>query len=281
MEPDLTDLPSTLYHYTSQAGLLGIVSEMGIRATDIHYLNDGCEFHLCLDITEEYLANIAKIPGTGLRGRVIDAFRRWLERVAGPQVFVASFTEEGDLLSQWRGYGSPGDAFALGFDSAALVGAVLPFWRLARCLYTEPEHMAAIETYVEERLTLAEKYVGDFPEQDLEESIDSKGFEFVANLVRLAPVLKDSSFAEEKEWRLISPWRTKGSSIVVNFRPGRHTLIPYCDFPLGDFRSDRLDVIVGPGQHPLLSQRAVGAFLQSQECQSYAVRVSSVPFRDW
>jgi len=34
--------------------------------------------------------------------------------------YVASFCEDGNLLSQWRGYGSPGSGFNLGFVSKGI-----------------------------------------------------------------------------------------------------------------------------------------------------------------
>jgi hypothetical protein len=42
--------PEILYHYTSQAGLIGILDTRTIWASKIHYLNDSREFALALDI---------------------------------------------------------------------------------------------------------------------------------------------------------------------------------------------------------------------------------------
>ena len=35
-----TDIPSPLYHYTSQAGLFGIIQDRQIWATNVLFLND-------------------------------------------------------------------------------------------------------------------------------------------------------------------------------------------------------------------------------------------------
>ena len=44
--------------------------------------------------------------------------------------FIASFTEDGDLLSQWRGYGAGGDGVSIGFDlnklSLSVIDSVFP-----------------------------------------------------------------------------------------------------------------------------------------------------------
>jgi hypothetical protein len=38
-------VPEFLYHYTSQDGLLGIISSASLWATNISYMNDATEFH--------------------------------------------------------------------------------------------------------------------------------------------------------------------------------------------------------------------------------------------
>ncbi len=90
--------------------------------------------------------------------------------------------------------------------------------------------MAAVGEYVNEHLRRTEQYVQDLPDQNLDKTIGSKGFEFAANLMWLAPTLKDGSFREEREWRLVSAWRTRGSSLEVLHRRGGHTLIPHCEY---------------------------------------------------
>ncbi|OLD27475.1 MAG: hypothetical protein AUJ04_03935 [Acidobacteria bacterium 13_1_40CM_3_55_6] len=42
--------PQILYHYTSQEGLMGIITERCIWASKIHYLNDSEEFSIALDL---------------------------------------------------------------------------------------------------------------------------------------------------------------------------------------------------------------------------------------
>ena len=48
--------PLTLYHYTDQAGLLGIMESRRLWATKVQYLNDFMEFGLAVDIAKKKLA---------------------------------------------------------------------------------------------------------------------------------------------------------------------------------------------------------------------------------
>tara|TARA_R110002049_G_scaffold150602_5_gene313737 strand:+ start:9611 stop:9868 length:258 start_codon:yes stop_codon:yes gene_type:complete len=46
---------STLYHYSSLAGVLGIVSSGELRASDIRYMNDSAELRHTLDVLRNYI----------------------------------------------------------------------------------------------------------------------------------------------------------------------------------------------------------------------------------
>ena len=49
---------NTLYHYTSQKGLLGILKDQKIWATHVQYLNDSTEFHFAIDLARSVLKSI-------------------------------------------------------------------------------------------------------------------------------------------------------------------------------------------------------------------------------
>jgi hypothetical protein len=47
---------TTLYHYTTQAGLLGIIKEREIWATHTQHLNDQREYRLAIDMVSAEIA---------------------------------------------------------------------------------------------------------------------------------------------------------------------------------------------------------------------------------
>ena len=104
------------YHYTDATGLIGILTSHRLWATDTRFLNDPSEGRF---LPEKLLALMAgKVGGLSARERdVIDAIRR---NLASPRdtssTFSVSFCADGDLLSQWRGYGSFGTGYAIGLD---------------------------------------------------------------------------------------------------------------------------------------------------------------------
>jgi hypothetical protein len=135
-----------LYHYTSEAGLQGIVENDNIWATDIHFLNDWTEFgHVFNEkslgsFVESFLAALPTDIDRDARQITLDGvlskrnFPILLDIIEGgpphgrpKEAFICSFTADaiaggnpGDRLSQWRGYSRSSQGFSLGFDSAFL-----------------------------------------------------------------------------------------------------------------------------------------------------------------
>lgn len=109
--------PQTLYHYTTSAGLRGILQSGVIWLTDIFALNDPSELRHSVSHAEALLHLEAR------RGHPAAAvFARHFAEIMmdAPTVvahfFVASFSQNGDDLGQWRAYGDDGRGIALGFE---------------------------------------------------------------------------------------------------------------------------------------------------------------------
>jgi hypothetical protein len=118
-------------------------------------------------------------------------------------------------------------------------------WYLAPCVYKPAKQVEIIRLLVEE--VLEEHLSGDYgfsaAEKDEEGiSLRGSGGSLLAYLNRYAPILKDESFSEEKEWRVISR-PLINQSADFSFREGQSLLIPYSKLQL----SFRLrEVVIGP-----------------------------------
>ncbi len=92
--------PPVLYHYTTPSGFLGITETGTIWATGIHYLNDSQEFHHALSLfASELRRRASESPDK-------NQFFEWLadsvKNIRELKIFVCSFSQDQDLLSQWR-----------------------------------------------------------------------------------------------------------------------------------------------------------------------------------
>jgi hypothetical protein len=109
--------PRITYHYTSQAGLLGIFSSRTIWASAIQYLNDASEFAFARGVVGNAVSEL-EVLSKHQRAVVEIAMRRFTE---GGIVHhcATSFSEEPDLLSQWRAYCPATGGYSIGFTSDA------------------------------------------------------------------------------------------------------------------------------------------------------------------
>ena len=102
-----------LFHYTSLSALQSILRDRCLWATDLRYFSDAAVKHLMNALH----AGIQKRIQEGGATEALQQFREWLsERLPqGDMVFAASFSAQGDLLSQWRAYCPPGKGVSLCF----------------------------------------------------------------------------------------------------------------------------------------------------------------------
>src|SRR5229473_2809916 len=98
--------PRTLYHYTTQAGLLGIIKCRCLWTTNIFYLNDSREFNYALELAHADLKE--RISGPAARKEQKQFYENALMTLGGiaPSALeafclhVGSFSAKDDSLSQ-------------------------------------------------------------------------------------------------------------------------------------------------------------------------------------
>src|SRR5262249_270640 len=123
-----------------------------------------------------------------------------LSAEAQAEIYVSSFTENPDQLSQWRAYCPPSGGDAIGFAGKALAESTGPTRNrfLASCVYDLHLQERLVSTLVGDVAMLAESDRHAGLEHD---RIFRESFKLLGRLLPLvAPVLKDSSFSEENEW---------------------------------------------------------------------------------
>jgi hypothetical protein len=277
--------PESLFHYTTQTGLLGIIKNKEIWATHTQYLNDRREFLHALSLVKE---EIAKMLGDAKEVRTRELLTEMEQGVYGREainICVCSFSADKDSLPQWRGYGASSSGYAVGFNGSFLgeIAHGNNFY-LVRCIYDEASQRAIIRALLEE--VLEENIERDRVRQD---AFLPDGGNLCAYLNRFAPVFKDSSFESEREWRLISP--PLGCKFErFDFRAGHSMVVPYFRLPL--FANDLLfqvhEVVIGPTPHPDQSVLSVQSLLVSERLsgggvvtQKVPVIVSRIPYRNW
>ena len=186
---------------------------------------------------------------------------------------VASFSRNGDVLSQWRGY-NDGYGFSLGFDDQAVNSAAQSqHFELCPVAYERAEHFEAMQAKF--NLLFRELEGGGRP-------LNVLMMLWWQSILRLVTVLKNGHFREEAEVRLFAGGAADTDSIKV--RATTKTLIPYVQMQL-----DRtapllqphhslgiIEVIVGPAMSA--NQRFAAECLLQQHHIDARVHTSSIPY---
>jgi hypothetical protein len=249
------------------------VQSRKLWATNIHYLNDFEEFKHGLEIGRRVVKRKLR-TASGSSRALLERLETVGDQFGRVNIFVSSFTEEGDILSQWRGYSSAGGV-SLGFIVSELnqIAARAQF-RLIKCIYNDVQKEVLAEEFVDDALRRFSTS-GDFSS----DAVEQVAFSYMSLYLPIAAAFKNMAFREENEWRLISHLIPFDHPQVA-VRATSTMLIPYFELsldlgvdPKGNSIIGLEHVIVGPTREKINISNAVGF-----ACSRYAVRNVGVTF---
>ena len=292
-----TNPVAPLFLYTDIKGLLGIAESKEIWATDARILNDRSELEYVADITEKII-NIRMFTEPESREelrQLKETLQVWRPTHSRPgAIYVCSFSESGNQLSQWRGYCPKGGGISIGFDAVDLHTSMLPRGAITvKVCYKPEEQEAAVKGMLSYLL------YGDLSPiyQEASRSESAKDV-FTEMLSIVAPVLKHPAFSEEAEWRLIYSkqyasifrsmaaahpemlpenlpvWRTR-------YREALQMLVPYVALPLTEPNESLCidSVTCGPSPDEALFEETVRGYLDAIGVRVGTYRRSGIPLR--
>ena len=286
-------VPPTLYHYTNVAGLHGMLSSFMLWLSDAALMNDPLEgtwvhhrakiiaaevlgeSSFALQVMNEIETQLAApdLWDKSLRNDDSDP-RHWAALFdAARPAFIASFTEEGDLLSQWRGYGARGRGVAIGFDLNKLDPCVIqsPFGEV-RPTVIKVEYDTERQDNEVKSILMDAKAVHDIHIDRL--SVNHDAALYFTRLfyypIRdafywLRWEFKSPHYSEEKEWRLVANplgFMRNKSRIVDDL------IVPYMEMPLPQIPGKPTgqlaipEIVLGPRCSPSLL-RGIRGLLQN------------------
>jgi hypothetical protein len=288
--------PRTLFHYTNGVALQGILESNRFWATHAQYLNDSTELIYVYDFikaaVEKHIGKQAPAAINEL-GRQITTLLDPLHLHDFLTAYIVCFCEEGDLLSQWRGYGSGGvGGYALGLDAkqtGGRLGLMTPEQdlELFRVIYDRSVQGALIDSIVSRTFDVL---------RSIEEKHGSNAAwaaMFVCTTFvqrELATCLicfKNPAFSEEREWRIVHVKPSNKAGADVKHRVTATNIIPYVELDLspqaGPFhnRVPLTKVIYGPSPHPDLLHASLTTMLQryGYHWPLTEVQSSTIPLR--
>lgn len=264
------------YHYTDAAGLIGIVTSHRLWATDIRFLNDPSEGRF---LPEKILGLMESRASRPSARKIVDEIRRKLVHPREESgTFSVSFCANGDLLSQWRGYGHFGKGYSIGLDIHK--GPHAQLGALYDVCYGE-EHLEDIAN------DLLDIYVSASEKWGHESMCEE-----AATLLRaLASSFKDPSYEGEQESRIVLGYTKRDNYLFENEAPLKfHSrggdIIPYIPLALNLMKdgdpTPKLPIrriITGPGVDFERNRSSLTRLLEDNGYKNVEIVPSSVPFR--
>ena len=278
------DTPALLYHYTDIAGLIGSCSSRSLRATNLRFMNDAKELSHAWKLMRDVLAEARERATLHSQVELIEEIERTtsVDWAGYPDFYSVSFTANGDLLSQWRGYGSSGGGYAIGFDAAGLVPTPSshpqPERFLNRVIYDESTQLRFLRGAADAMLALFATV--DSTGSDLTES-RARVFSAMGELIGFAFCFKDPAWAEEQEWRAVHVL-PHGELEGVQFRPDSGVAMPYISLAMGTGPDGKLpirEIVQGPRVNTDTAVRSLELLLAANGYSDVDITVSSVPLR--
>ena len=273
-------MPTSLFHYASAQGLLGIIGENKLWFSDAAFMNDGSESTYGVALTgaviDELLADSSaeeENAGNALKselGVAMNAFQ--------PAIFCMS--ERNNLLNQWRDYGRDIVPYSIELDVQSFtqtVGASFPVF-LTKIVYDENIQKQLIRQLLQAIRGKSLEIKGDrpsIPDDEAEPLLRGAAVQIVSLITRF----KNPAFAAEEEWRAIC-FRPLMYNIAQKFRQSSLGVVPYYEWMVAGGKSKLpiKSVTVGPSPYAQVSDLALKQFLHANDYQipTYS---STIPLR--
>lgn len=281
-----------LYHYCSNRTFHSIIQNRCILLSSLSLSNDSMEGKL----VAKALTKIATADGISPCGlKQLNDALSLLENAL--DAFGFCLSEEGDLLSQWRGYASDGKGVSVGFNSEYLkaLGEQQQF-TLKQVEYEDNLHSDLVKpTYLKVKESIKNGSLnfpvrGGLLDSRTDEEIETekrlyskKSAEFITHILGLVPDLfrlKSRAFREEQEWRLIShrPKEPEATNNPCKFHPGEDLITPFKEAELKQiYISPIKTVFLGPKNRTPLD--VMKMFLCQHGLSDVSVQVSESSYR--
>lgn len=300
--------PKCIYQYTNIDGLKGILETKKWRATHYQYLNDGKE----ITYGDELLSSI--LFGRLSNMQSTDHLRQIYEELLGikynkksilsawdDDLYLTSFSRKGDLLDQWRAYGSDGNGYSIGINPRKLL--LRPSENAF--LFSRDEEFGFVKVIYDQKqqesifshlINSFEKVIRDI-ENSYQINLDNSFVRIAAKTLseiiwQLTLFYKHSAFKNEQEWRVVkNKWGRNVLNGVnqdalqgVKFRTSNNQLVPYLELDFSSNENRNIlpieKIILGP-KHDQRSLNSLKMYLESLGYAEHIpeLKISEIPYR--
>lgn len=295
--------PEIIYHYCGVEAFMEIIKSRTLWLTDLYQTNDAKEGKEIIDVVRAVLVD-EKVEERNI-AQWANSFARTSKSHGG---YGFCMSEDGDVLSQWRGYAQDGMGFSIGFDREKLnqlakkrhekdLASVFVLQKVEYDFERQKEAIRMIATGIAKVLKdgaflhgMPHGLLGPPDEETIEKRrIAFNGLIFSNMMLAMGDrlTIKNKAFKEEKEWRLYAPLSHVEASEKVaedevekhkrqlKYFPRASTIVPYHTFEFGKEGIVK-EVICGPQNRT--PDEVLRMFLEAEGHQKVEIKHSSAPY---
>lgn len=274
-------IPSKLYHYCSIDSFYHIVKSKSLWLSNSSQMNDSNE-NIWIEKYFDVIKNFFK--DTKYQKLVKESLDIYKWNSNPPFIFCLSGSK--DLLSQWRAYSQDGKGISMGFNTKNL--------KIKRELPTPNVYghhtigMAKVEYFSHSQkkkvLELCKMLKNSFDSETEEDEKLFLSLDLGISLVNWALVFKNSSFREEKEWRIIhTPTDSYEEPLAelsdLQFRLNNNRITTYYSYSFGEkFNSELIgEIVLGPKCQ--MNENEIQEFLNHHNLGKTKISISKSTYR--
>lgn len=276
-----------VWHYTTAEGLIEILQSGKMFSTQVTCLNDSREQRYFGDLVYEAAKPLIasnEDPDFGIFLKIAED--TLIKRdFATAWHFVTCFSDNGDDLGQWRGYGSGECGYAIGFRCDGLLEALKarPSAMLLPMQYAASSHKAVVDDVLRMAKIYFQAGIEKRNVTDIERWAREFLIAFTWQLDIFASLTKHPKFVGEAERRLVTSLQF-GEHRHLEFRQKRTLLARHLPIDLAsDINGARLlpisRICIGPGPAQRVTQVSVGDLLLKCGYKNVPIELSAVPYR--
>lgn len=291
-----------IYHYTDSNGINGILENSCLWATHHNFTNDLTELRVFPKIFQDWLSLNKPYNVGDIKYDLLEAFRTQIEGPLSPSVpFISSFcNDDGNTLSQWRGYGNRGGGYAIGFNCNKINEYKIfisnhysiDFVHFTPIYYDYNKSKDQIEKDISYFIKLFENYCDSkykkfngrrFPLSEYQMEMLTKA----SNIYYKWTVsCKNISFNEEKEYRFVTFIPNRNQFIVkskqkmnIKYRDSGGNKVPYVEIFKEIMPMTINRVVIGPSPDRGYRRDIMILYLKKKGLDFIKVDISEIPLR--
>jgi hypothetical protein len=274
-------IPNSLFHYTSSAGLLGIISGHKLWFADAAFMNDGSESLHGVLVAHNAIDDFMKDKPAAEK-LLAEQLKEWISRAMDHfQPVIFCFSARDNLLNQWRDYGKDIVPYCIEFGTRQLFDMQrMNFtFMISKMIYNFDVQKDLMNGLLE--LIYREASEITTGREIEEEERTALIIAAAKEIVLLISRFKNMAFEAEDEWRGITFRPEIEGKIPRKYRTSALGVIPYYEWYAESepYTLPIVGITVGPSPYAQVSDLALKQFLNDCGYGEFRTHYSTIPIR--